>query len=71
MLLYVRLNVSKNKGEKLLLAPPFSHNGTLFLICHKVQDTQRFITLTQTLDTEKYDWDSIFRRSGSPLDSIF
>ena len=44
------LNISRNKGEKILFAPPFSHmvkkNGTPFLMCHEVQGTQHFITQT-------------------------
>ena len=46
--------------EKNVICTPSSHNGTPFLMCHKAQGTQHFITLTQTLDSEKCDWDSIF-----------
>ena len=64
------LNVSRNKGKNIICTP-LSHKGTSFLMCHKVQGTQHFITLTQTLDSEKIVWDSIFWRSCSLLDSIF
>ena len=64
------LNVSRIKGKNIICTP-FLHNGTPFLMCHKVQGIQYFITLTQTLDSEKNDWDSIFWRSCSKLDTIF
>ena len=36
---------------KNIICTPFSHNGTPFLMCHKVQGTQHF--LTQTLNSQK------------------
>ena len=60
-----------NYGRKSITCTQFTYSGTPFLMSHKVQGPGRFITLTQTLDSEKNDWDSIFRRTCSPLDSIF
>ena len=40
-------------------------------MCHKVPLIKHFITLRQTLDSEKSDWDSIFWRSCSPWTPYF
>ena len=42
-----------NYGRKIITCTQFSYSGTPFLMSHKVQGTRHFITLIQTLDSEK------------------